>query len=56
MIANTTTKKGLIVKSKIDKCLYEKGQKISDKELSEIKITKDTFHGEWNYKINPINV
>jgi transposase len=56
MIAATTTKKGLIVKSKIDKCLYEKGQKISDEELYEMKITKDTFHGEWNYKISPVIV
>lgn len=56
MIANTTTKKGIIVKSKIDNSLYEKGQKIPDKELNEMKITKDTFHGEWNYKINPVSV
>jgi transposase len=56
MIAATTTKKGLIVKSKIDKSLYEKGQKISDEELYEMNITKDTFHGEWNYKISPVIV
>jgi transposase len=56
LIAATTTAKGLKVKSKLDSNLYEKGQKISDEELANLKITKDLFHGEWNYKINPIIV
>ena len=56
LIAATTTTKGLKVKSKLDSNLYEKGQKISDKELANLKITKDLFHGEWNYKISPIIV
>jgi len=38
LIASTTTTKGLIVKSKLDSNLYEKGQKISDEELESIKI------------------
>lgn len=56
LIAATTTTKGLIVKSKLDSNLYEKGQKISDKELADIIITKDEFHGEWNYTISPKTV
>lgn len=56
LIAATTTAKGLKVKSKLDSNLYEKGQKISDEELADLKITKDLFHGEWNYKINPLIV
>lgn len=56
LIAATTTAKGLKVKSKLDSNLYEKGQKISDEELAALKITKDLFHGEWNYKINPLIV
>ena len=56
LIAATTTTKGLKVKSKLDSNLYEKGQKISDKELAGLKITKDIFHGEWNYKISPLIV
>jgi hypothetical protein len=56
LIAATTTKKGLIVKSKLDSNLYEKGQKISDEELMDITITRDAFHGEWNYKISPVIV
>lgn len=56
LIAATTTTKGLIVKSKIDSNLYEKGQKISDEELANLTITRDQFHGEWNYTISPVTV
>ncbi|MBI5788246.1 MAG: hypothetical protein HZA78_05265, partial [Candidatus Schekmanbacteria bacterium] len=27
--------------------------KVSDEELSAVKLQKDDFHGEWNYKICP---
>jgi hypothetical protein len=54
LIAATTTTKGLKVKSKLDSNQYEKGLKVSDKELAKLMITKDIFHGEWNYKITPI--
>ena len=53
LIANTTTKKGLKVNAKADKTIYKKGIKVSDKELSEIKLERDDFRGEWNYTINP---
>ena len=55
LIANTTTKKGLEIESVLDENTYEKGIKVSDEELSTISINKDKFHGEWNYKISPIN-
>ena len=54
LIANTKTKKGLIIKSKLDERIYEKGIKVSDEELKKISIIKDEFHGEWNYQISPI--
>jgi hypothetical protein len=53
LIGNTTTNKGLTIKSKLDERVYAKGIKISDKELAQINIAKDIFHGEWNYKIAP---
>ncbi|MDP3012856.1 MAG: ISAzo13 family transposase [Candidatus Subteraquimicrobiales bacterium] len=56
LIAATTTSKGLRVKAKLDSSFYEKGIQVSDKELAQLNITKDTFHGEWNYKIIPIIV
>lgn len=53
LIASTKTKKGLKVKSKLDNTIYEKGIKVSDEELAKLNIIKDSFHGEWNYKICP---
>ena len=51
LIASTKTKKGLIVKSNLDKREYPKGVKISNEELSKVNIKRDNFHGEWNYTI-----
>ena len=53
LIANTTTKKGLVINAKLDKNHYLKGIKISDKELRKVNMKKDVFHGEWNYRIMP---
>jgi len=53
LIANTTTQKGLQVKALADRKIYEKGIKVSDKELSEIRLERDAFRGEWNYSIHP---
>jgi hypothetical protein len=53
LISGTTTSKGLLIKSKIDEGVYEKGIKITDEELSKIKIKQNDFHGEWNYSIVP---
>ena len=53
LIAATTTQKGLKIKCQSDRNLYERGKKISDKEIAEIKMNKEDFHGEWNYSIEP---
>ena len=53
LIANTTTKKGLKVKALADKRQYEKGLKVTDEEIKNIKIEIDTFRGDWNYNIHP---
>jgi hypothetical protein len=37
----------------MDRKVYPKGIKISDKELTEINLTPEKFHGEWNYTIKP---
>lgn len=54
LISGTSTKKGLVINSKLDEREYEKGIKISDNEMKEINIDKSEFHGEWNYIIKPI--
>jgi len=51
LIANTTTEKGLKVRAMKDTKIYQKGIKISDKEMGKINIKKDDFRGKWNYVI-----
>jgi len=53
LIANTKTRKGLIIKAVLDENKYEIGKKISSKEFSTINIQGDEFHPEWNYTISP---
>ena len=53
LIAATTTKTGLTVRSKIDSRVYPKGRRISDAQLALINIEPNAFHGEWNYTIRP---
>ena len=53
LIGSVKTKTGLVVKAGLDERHYEKGIKISDEELAAVRLEKDIFHGEWNYKIYP---
>ena len=53
LIANTTTIKGLKVKARINENTYNKGLKISDKEMAKLNIKRSEFSGEWNYVISP---
>jgi hypothetical protein len=51
LIAGTTTKAGLRIKTSLDKNLYEKAIRVSDEEIASIHITPNRFHGDWNYTI-----
>ena len=53
LIANTTTKKGLKVNAALDEGHYPTGIKISNEELAAIPLTRDKFHGDWNYTVHP---
>jgi hypothetical protein len=53
LIADTRTTKGLKIQSALDQNSYEKGIKVSDEEMAQLRITKDEFHGEWNYCLHP---
>ena len=53
LIGATTTSKGLKVKCGVDTNEYETGIKITDEELNEVNIIRNSFHGEWNYTILP---
>ena len=49
LIAATTTSKGLEVKCMLDTNKYPTGIKIEKKQIEELGIIPDEFHGEWNY-------
>ena len=53
LIAGTTTAKGLKVQAELDRAEYPAGRTVSKKEIAEINIRRDGFHGEWNYTILP---
>ncbi|MDD4861869.1 MAG: hypothetical protein PHI33_07140, partial [Smithellaceae bacterium] len=33
-----------------------KAIKVSDREMADINIQRDSFHGEWNYTISPKHI
>jgi hypothetical protein len=53
LIASTTTKTGLKVRAEKDEKQYQKGVKVTNKEMQSLNIDKNAFHGEWNYTIKP---
>jgi len=53
LIAKTSTRNGLRVKAKLDRRKYPTKVKVSDKEMERVKLKPHSFHGEWNYSINP---
>ncbi len=53
LISHTTTKEGLAVTALKDSHMYPTGLKVSDEELAALNLSRDPFHGEWNYTIKP---
>lgn len=53
LIRRTTTKTGLRVRCRLDMRSYPLGRKITNEEMSTIRLARDAFHGEWNYTISP---
>ena len=53
LISATTTQAGLQVYSRIDERTYPTKIKISDKQLAEVHLAPEKWHGEWNYTIRP---
>jgi len=50
----STTTTGLEVRCCLDENEYPKAVKVSDAEMDAINISRDDFHGEWNYTIAPM--
>jgi hypothetical protein len=53
LIAGTTTTTGLKIYAQLDDREYEKGITVSDAQMATVNITRDSFHGEWNYTVTP---
>jgi hypothetical protein len=53
LIANTTNRGGLVVRARLDRRRYPTGKKVTPKQLRELKIERDDFHGDWNYVLRP---
>ena len=53
LIAATTTSTGMTVYSRLDQGTYERGIKITDKQMAALNLHRHDFHGDWNYTIKP---
>jgi len=53
LISATTTETGLTVRCELDSADYPKGIVVSDREMDSLNISRDAFHGEWNYTMQP---
>jgi hypothetical protein len=53
LIGATTSTAGLKVYARLDEDSYQRGVKVTDAELDAVNLTRDDFHGEWNYLIKP---
>ncbi len=54
LIEGTKTKKGLKIKAKMDKKIYELKQKVSDKEFEKINFERHKVNPQWNYTLSKI--
>lgn len=56
LIAATRTAQGLEVHAWMDETQYPKSKKPSESQMSEVRLIRDKFHGEWNYTILPNHI
>ena len=52
-IGNTRTAEGLRVKAKLDSRKYRTGVVVTKAQMRELALRPHTFHGEWNYELQP---
>ena len=53
LIGATTTKTGLTITAHLDTGEYPTGVKISNQQMQNLPITRDSWHPEWNYTLHP---
>ena len=53
LVSSTRSEEGLEVHCWLDGGTYKTGRKVTDKEMRTVRIKRNTFHGDWNYEIQP---
>lgn len=53
LISGTTNEKGLTVNAVKDSNIYPTGIKVTKQEMRALTLVPDSFHGDWNYTIEP---
>jgi Rhodopirellula transposase DDE domain len=53
LIGSTRTRTGLQIQAELDANTYEKGVKVTEQEMESVRLKRDKFHGDWNYRIEP---
>jgi hypothetical protein len=53
LISSTTDDKGLTVTAVKDSNVYPTGIHVTEKEMKDLTIARDPFHGDWNYTLKP---
>ena len=53
LISHAGTSKGLTIRAELDESDYPTGKTVSDEQLADLRITRESFHGEWNYSFSP---
>ncbi len=51
--ASARTATGLRVLAELDAGQYPTGVTVTKEQMDAIALVRDTFHGEWNYKLLP---
>lgn len=54
LIGATTTTTGLTVAAELDTATYPTDIKIGDKQIENLPLHPDTWHGDWNYTLEPM--
>jgi hypothetical protein len=53
LISHAGTSKGLLIRAELDESGYPTGKTVSHEEMAKLNITREAFHGEWNYSMCP---
>jgi len=53
LVSSTRTDEGLEVHCRLDEKDYPTGKKVTAAQMADIKIKRNSFHGDWNYEIQP---